>query len=128
MNVPLVVLGVGALFGGLLDLGARTGWITEKLDPVTGIAAEGTHGPPEAALLTISAIVAVSGFLVAWYVWGSGRVDWMALRRRLGGVQRLFARGWYVDDAYAAWLATPGEGRRRGSWRRSSTTAGSTAR
>jgi NADH-quinone oxidoreductase subunit L len=110
MNTPLAVLALGALFGGLLDLSARSGWIEQRLGPVTGIAAEGTHGPPEAALLTVSSIVAIGGFGLAWYVWGSGRVDWLALRRRLGGVQPAMAAGLGVDALYASVVRTAGEG------------------
>ena len=43
-----------------------------------------------------------------WLIYGSGRVDWMALRVRLASVQRLFANGWYIDEYYRTVLVAPG--------------------
>ena len=106
---------------------ARSGWITEKLDPVTGIAAEGTHGPPEAALITVSSIVAVGGFLAGLVRLGIGsrRLDGAAAppRRRAAGDGRGSRRRRAVRGCSCARPARA----RRGSSRRSSTTAGSTA-
>jgi NADH-quinone oxidoreductase subunit L len=56
-----------------------------------------------AALLTAGALV------IAWLVYASGKVDWLALRARLQPLPRLFSNGWYVDDAYSALLVTPGK-------------------
>ena len=44
----------------------------------------------------------------AWFVYGSGRVDWIALRARLAGPKRLLERGFYVDDVYGGAFAGPG--------------------
>ena len=44
-----------------------------------------------------------------WFVYGSGRIDWLALRVRLQPAQRVLEHGWYVDDYYSALLVTPGK-------------------
>ena len=104
MTIPLAILAIGAVFGGLLSLNAITGRLPAFLTPVFGQVVEPVRGMSEVALTAVSVTVALLGVLVGWFVWGSGRVDWMALRERLAGGRRFLARGWYVDDAYARGL------------------------
>jgi NADH-quinone oxidoreductase subunit L len=100
---------VGAAFGGLLGLSATTGQLPSFLAPVLGELAEGTSGLPIVVLSVISVLVALAGIGVGWLVYGSGRIDWVALRVRFAGVQRFLAHGWYVDDAYSSLLVGPGK-------------------
>jgi NADH-quinone oxidoreductase subunit L len=109
MTIPLGFLAIGATFGGLLGLSAVTGRLQTFLVPALGEIPEPSAGLSEAALTAISVVVAVVGILVGWFVYGSGKVDWIALRVRLAAVQRFLASGWYVDDAYAATIAAPGK-------------------
>src|SRR5205823_7697276 len=105
---PLVVLAVGAVAAGILNPtvdGALARW----LEPVAGVVPSGAAGLSAPSLGTIAAVLAVGTLAIAWLVYASGRVDWLALRARAGSVQRLFANGWYVDDAYAAALVAPGK-------------------
>jgi NADH-quinone oxidoreductase subunit L len=104
MTVPLAVLAVGAVFGGLLSLNAITGRLPSFLTPVFGEVVEPVKGLPEATLTVISVAVALLGVLVGWIVWGSGRIDWLAVRERIPGLRRFLGRGWYVDDAYSRGL------------------------
>jgi NADH-quinone oxidoreductase subunit L len=53
--------------------------------------------------------VAFGGLLVAWFVYASGRVDWLAVRMRVASAQRFLNRGMYVDDLYANVLVAPGK-------------------
>jgi NADH-quinone oxidoreductase subunit L len=46
---------------------------------------------------------------MGWLVYGSGRIDWVALRVRFAGIHRFLAHGWYVDDAYSTSLVAPGK-------------------
>jgi NADH-quinone oxidoreductase subunit L len=101
MTVPLVLLALGAFAGGLLSLDAVTGRLPTFLQPVFGEVAEPVHGLPEATLTIITVSVSLAGILLGWYVWGSGRVDWAALRTRWADLQGFLASGWYVDDLYA---------------------------
>jgi NADH-quinone oxidoreductase subunit L len=109
MTVPLALLAVGAALGGLLGLSATTGRLHAFLAPALGEVLEGTGGLPTAVLSVISVLAALAGIAVGWLVYGSGRVDWVALRVRFAGAQRFLAQGWYVDDVYSAVLVAPGK-------------------
>ena len=109
MTIPLAILAVGAAFGGVLGLSATTGRLHSFLAPVLGELTEGTSGLPTVVLSVISVLVALAGIGVGWLVYGSGRIDWMALRVRFAGVQRFLAHGWYVDDVYSTLLVGPGK-------------------
>jgi NADH-quinone oxidoreductase subunit L len=109
MTVPLAVLAVGATFGGLLGLSATTGPLHTFLTSVLGRAAEGGKGLPTLVLGVISVLVALAGIAFAWLVYGSGRIDWVALRVRFARVHDFLAHGWYVDDVYSTGLVAPGK-------------------
>ena len=51
----------------------------------------------------------VAGLLTTWFVYGSGKIDWLALRVRMQPAQRVLEHGWYVDNYYSALLVTPGK-------------------
>jgi len=111
MTVPMVLLAVGAIGGGLLGLSATTGLVHGFLGPVVG---EAGHEPvatglPEITLVLIATTVALAGVALGWLVYGSGVIDWAAVRVRLGVVQRALARGWYVDDVYGSVVVLPGK-------------------
>ena len=95
----MAVLAVGSVFGGLLNLTAAGGRMTEWLGSydVTGVS-----GVSDAAFEAMAVIVTLLMLGVGWYVWGSGRFDWAALRVRMAGGRRMLQRGFYVDDVYAA--------------------------
>ncbi|MBI4259004.1 MAG: NADH-quinone oxidoreductase subunit L [Actinobacteria bacterium] len=109
MTVPMLVLGGLALVGGVLGLTATGGLLPRFLEPVSGGPHEAHGGLPEWALIAISVATALLGIALAWYVYGSGRFDWAALRVRFAGGKRFLERGWYLDDAYGAVLVTPGK-------------------
>jgi NADH-quinone oxidoreductase subunit L len=44
---------------------------------------------------------------VAWFVYGSGRIDWQALRARFAGPKRAMERGLYVNDFYSGVIVAP---------------------
>ncbi len=108
MAIPLALLALGALFGGLLGLSAVTGRLQGFLSFVLGSVPEFTRGLSVTELTIISILVALAGIGVGWFVYGSGRIDWVALRVRLSSLQRWLAGGWYVDDVYASLLVAPG--------------------
>jgi NADH-quinone oxidoreductase subunit L len=109
MTAPLALLAAGAALGGILGLSATTGPLHTFLAPALGEVVEGTGGLPTVALSAISVLAALAGIAVGWLVYGSGRIDWVALRARFAGVQRFLAQGWYVDDVYSAVLVAPGK-------------------
>jgi NADH-quinone oxidoreductase subunit L len=109
MTVPLLILAAGAAGGGILGISADNGVLSRFLIPVAGRLTLGTAGLPEAVLTLISVVIAVGAVVVAFLVYGSGKVDWLALRVRLAPLQRTLAHAWYVDDIYAAMVAAPGK-------------------
>ncbi len=108
MTLPLVLLAVGAAGAGLLNT-TPEGRLGTFLEPVVGALHEGTAGLGTTLLLGIAVAIASLGLLLAWFVYASGRIDWMGLRVRLAPLQRLFANGWYLDHYYSAVLVTPGK-------------------
>jgi NADH-quinone oxidoreductase subunit L len=108
MTVPLGMLAIGAVFGGILSLNAITGRLPSFLTPVFGQVVEPVKGLPELTLTVVSVAVALLGVFVGWFVWGSGRVDWLAMRERIPGLRAFLAHGWYVDDFYAHELQPAG--------------------
>jgi NADH-quinone oxidoreductase subunit L len=108
MRIALVVLGLGALTSGfILGASAANGAITRFLEPVVGTVGEPTSGPSELVLSIISVIVALAGITLAWFVYESGRIDWVALRVRLAGPKRAGVHGFYVNDAYSNVIVAP---------------------
>ncbi|HEU4354231.1 MAG TPA: hypothetical protein VFT27_01455, partial [Actinomycetota bacterium] len=107
MLAPLVALAVGAIGLGVLMLDPETGVLPGFLEPVLGAVPQGDAGVGAAALVVISQVMALGGLGAAWFVYASGRVDWLALRLRLAPLQRLLAHGMYVDDLYARALVAP---------------------
>jgi NADH-quinone oxidoreductase subunit L len=112
MTIPLVVLAVGAVTAGLLNLNPVTGLLARFLGPVFAggpeAAAAGESGVSEVALAALTMGVAVVGGAWAWLLYGSGRVDWMALRRRWMAVWRPVANKLYVDELYEFFTVTVG--------------------
>jgi NADH-quinone oxidoreductase subunit L len=108
MWVPLVVLALGAGGAGVLST-TPEGLIGRFLEPIAGLVPEGTGGLPKPAFYAIALLTTAVGLGTAWVVYGSGRVDWLALRVRLAPVHRLFANGWYVDEYYSTLIVAPGK-------------------
>jgi NADH-quinone oxidoreductase subunit L len=108
MRAALAALAVGAFAGGVLGLSATTGILPRFLGPVLGLLhAEETVGPSGPILTLISVGVAGVGIALAWLVYLSGQIDWIALRERFGGVKRTLLRGFYVDDLYGGVVVRP---------------------
>jgi NADH-quinone oxidoreductase subunit L len=108
MTIPLVVLAVGAAVLGLLVERSPEGIFTEWVDPILGHIPDLHVGLQPGVLTAIAAVVSVVTLTVAWLIYASGRIDWMALRVRLASLQRLFANGWYIDEYYRTVLVAPG--------------------
>ena len=108
MWIPLVLLAIGTAFAGYLSTSSE-GRLEHLLEPVHGAVPEGVAGLAKPALFVIAVVISLTGLAVAWLLYGSGRVDWLALRDRLGSIPRLLANGWYVDRAYDLAFVQPGK-------------------
>ena len=110
MTVPLVVLAVLALVAGLFLGGfSGAGPIGRFLEPALGGAPEEGESFLAAFLLTLAAVgVAAVGAFAAWWVYLSGRVEWLGLRVRFAPAWRLLAHKLYVDEVYEFFTVTLG--------------------
>jgi NADH-quinone oxidoreductase subunit L len=109
MTVPLVVLAVLALVGGLFLGGlGGVGPLGRFLAPVVGQVPEQESAAAFWLLSLVAVGVAAVGVLVAWRVYLSRRVDWLALRIRFASAWRLLAHKLYVDEVYEFFTVTLG--------------------
>jgi NADH-quinone oxidoreductase subunit L len=109
MTAPMGVLAVLAVLGGLLGRSVETGTLQRFLEPVLGHAAPAEGGLSELLLSVIASLVAATGLALGWLVYGSGLIDWAALRSRLALVHRTLQKGFYLDDAYGLLFVLPGK-------------------
>ena len=108
MWIPLAILAIGAAFGGWLSLGPE-GRIALFMEPIVGLVPEGAEGLGEPIFYAVAVAITLVGLASAWWIWGSGRVDWLARRERLEPLPRAALNGWYVDRAYDLLLIQPGK-------------------
>jgi NADH-quinone oxidoreductase subunit L len=105
MVVPLALLAVGVVVVGILQLNPD-GRMTQALEPVVGAEALGA-GLSVPALIGMAVAVALLSLALAWWIYGSGRVDTVAFRERLEPMATAAQRGWYVDRAYDVVIVQP---------------------
>jgi NADH-quinone oxidoreductase subunit L len=115
------VLGLLALVAGALlsTFTGQGGRIQDFLEPLLGTPPQGAS--PSLSAVSLSVIATAVAFLgvgVAWYLYGSGRVQWLALRERYAAAWRVLSGKLYVDELYelftvklgsalVRWLAGP---------------------
>jgi NADH-quinone oxidoreductase subunit L len=107
MTIPLVVLAAGAVLAGLVLSTSSEGRLARFLEPVTGPVPAG-EGLSTIVLSVIATAIARGALAVAWWVYASGRVEWLTLRERLQPLPRAARSGWYVDHAYSTLFVNPG--------------------
>jgi len=109
--VPLAILAFGAATAGYLNL-TPEGRVTQYLEGVLGANPAG-HGLAVLELTGIATVLAIVALVLAWWIYGSGRVDWGAFRDRLEPLPHAALNGWYVDRAYDAVVVQPAK---TGAW------------
>jgi NADH-quinone oxidoreductase subunit L len=123
MTVPLIVLAVGAVVSGWIEIPLLRGgnWFHRFLEPVLaqiaataavqgGAAGERELGTPtEALLIVLSVGLAFAGILLARAIYGgaAGAERGMAFEERYPALHRLLANKWYVDEIYDALVVRP---------------------
>jgi NADH-quinone oxidoreductase subunit L len=107
MKVALITLAAGAIVGGALGLSATTGVIPRFLAPVVGATGHAEGALPEWVLTVISVAIGLAGIGLAYLVYLSGRIDWMALRARLVRTKTTLQRGFFVNDFYSNVIVAP---------------------
>jgi NADH-quinone oxidoreductase subunit L len=110
MTVPLIVLGLLALVAGftLSTFTGAGGRFQTFLEPILGQQAhEGTSATAFWLSATATGVAAV-GAIIAWLLYGSRRVDWLAVRARFAPAWRALAERLYVDQVYEFFTVTLG--------------------
>ncbi|MEX0755088.1 MAG: NADH-quinone oxidoreductase subunit L [Actinomycetota bacterium] len=101
MTAPLGILAIGAIFGGVLGLSAENGLLERFLEPVIGHPASAHLGPPESTLIAISVALVLLALGLAWYLWSSGRYDWLSFPQRQPFSAEALRTGFFVNPGYA---------------------------
>jgi NADH-quinone oxidoreductase subunit L len=109
--VPLAILAVGVATAGWLNL-TPEGRLTGFLEQITGAAPVG-NGLEVAALAATATVISIVALALTWWIYGSGRVDWIGFRERLEPLPRAALNGWYVDRAYDTAVIQPAK---TGAW------------
>jgi NADH-quinone oxidoreductase subunit L len=109
--VPLAILAFGVATAGWLNL-TPEGRLTGFLEQVTGAAPVG-NGLEVAALAATATMISIVALALTWWIYGSGRVDWIGFRERLEPLPRAALNGWYVDRAYDTAVIQPAKA---GAW------------
>ncbi|MGH8931263.1 MAG: NADH-quinone oxidoreductase subunit L [Egibacteraceae bacterium] len=106
MTFPLVVLAVGALAGGLINLNPESGFLHGWLEPsVVGFEASAEF-LGEIVLVSVAVLAAVLGVVAGFLLYR--RVD-IATVGVGGGIRKVAREGFAVDEFYDRVLARPGE-------------------
>ncbi|MEI8196403.1 MAG: NADH-quinone oxidoreductase subunit L, partial [Phycisphaerae bacterium] len=116
---PLVILALGAIFAGYLDVGhgEAHGWFHAFLAPVLGNpgAAEGAAAEggetlarvSESVLFGLSILLPVAGIAIAAYFHWANRHAATILAANLRPIQKFLENKWYIDEIYEALLLKP---------------------
>jgi NADH-quinone oxidoreductase subunit L len=115
MHAPLAVLAAGGIVAGLiLGFQAEGGVLERFLEPTLGVPELAHVGLPEIVLVVIGGAVAIAAVALAWWIWGSGRVDWEAFPTRQPELAGWLSSAFYVNTFYAWLVRRPGIGFGRG--------------
>lgn len=108
MTIPLVVLAVLSLLGGLLGVPGYS-WMGEYLKPVLPVSAGGEHhhlGVVEYSLMALAVVGALVGIFFAYYLYLLKKnVPLEDNKKR--GVKKLIYHKFYVDECYHALFVKP---------------------
>lgn len=105
MTVPLIILAVGAILGGVMNL-PGTHWLVDWLHPVLEEEAA-KFGATQIALAAITTLLALGSAYLGWsyYVNNAAKIKPGAkdpLYRYLGDIWDGLAEAWYFDKVYDA--------------------------
>ncbi|MFN8491483.1 MAG: NADH-quinone oxidoreductase subunit L [Caldilineaceae bacterium] len=108
MTMPLKILAVLALIGGLLQLpfGIPSFGLEHWLEPAIGVIEE-PFLTNELIALTLSALIAVFGFLLAFEQYRRNSPRARQLTQPFKVLQPLAEHKWYVDEIYMAAIVNP---------------------
>ena len=110
MLIPLIVLALLSVVGGLVGIGNR---FEHFLEPVFGsgavaeAAGEGARSGTEFLLMGISVLVAFSGAILAWVLYVSNPSLPQTIADSLGGLYTAVLNKYYIDELYNKLFVKP---------------------
>ncbi|MEP6745020.1 MAG: NADH-quinone oxidoreductase subunit L, partial [Gemmatimonadota bacterium] len=115
MTGPLVVLGVGSVLGGMLNLPAflpGSHWLDHWLEPVVASAeairpALMPHGSTEYLLMAVAVTIGFAGLWWGWRITSRATLVPAAKAVADTGFARVLYRKYYVDEIYDALIVRP---------------------
>jgi NADH-quinone oxidoreductase subunit L len=120
MTIPLIILAVLSVFGGLLGVPHVIGHVVhvpnlleEWLAPVFAVGNTylvphvGDHTSTEWLLMGISTIVAIAGIMLARSIYAGGNSKADALAARMSALYKLLWNKYFVDEAYHLAIVGP---------------------
>jgi NADH-quinone oxidoreductase subunit L len=115
MTGPLVVLAVGSIVAGVINLPAilpASGWLHHWMEPVTELGARylpelHLSHRTEWALVGLATVVAALGIVAAWRLLAPARLKPAREAPEEAGVQQVLVNKWYVDEIYDAVIVRP---------------------
>jgi NADH-quinone oxidoreductase subunit L len=115
MTGPLVVLGIGSVFAGLLNLPhvlPGAGWLEHQFEPVTELSHRylgeaHLSVSTEWILIGLASMIAAAGMLAAWGLLHPERLKSAQEAEPERGFAKVLANKWYVDEIYDALIIRP---------------------
>ncbi len=110
MRWAMIVLGLGAIFGGLVQVPGVTDVIENFLRPTFANSPFESIVPSDASAyrgLVVGGLLSVAGIGLAYLVWVVRPGTSAALARRLGPVHTFLVNKWYFDELYDAVVYRP---------------------
>ena len=104
MTLPLVVLAVLSVVGGLLNR-TEDGWLHGWLEPAVTTFEETSERIPGGVLLPAALVVALVGALAAWWTYRSADMATIGVG---AGPRRAARNRFYVDEVYERGIVLPG--------------------
>ncbi len=107
---PLVILAIGAVFGGFLSLPGEHGFLREFLSPVLSVVSEQARAENtglEITLAVVSTLVALTGLGIAYVMYMQRPALPAELAARYRAVYRLLLEKYRIDELYDAAIVRP---------------------
>ncbi|NDW19228.1 NADH-quinone oxidoreductase subunit L [Dysgonomonas sp. 216] len=108
MTIPLVVLAVLALFGGVISLPGGLSWLNHFLEPVLPQLAfvEHTLSTEAIVLMCVSTVIALAGLGIAYYLYVK-KMSVPAEDSKITGFAKVLYNKYYIDEIYNALFIKP---------------------
>jgi NADH-quinone oxidoreductase subunit L len=109
MRVPMVVLGVLSVVGGIVAIPKTTSWLQNFLAPTFAQSTITVH-TSDAVLavgLVLGAVISIGGLAIAYYAWVARPELVTTVRARFAPLVSLFEHRWYFDELIDALIVRP---------------------